>query len=313
MSLMFTLAKWMIRLSGNKKTTALPLDALCARLQGFNRSRSFSLPRDGRFRYREEKITLDTDAGTRETFPCLVMEQKEAARPEQRRAILYVYGGGMLMAPLPLFLRFAKKMGERTGADIWFPYYPLCDRFTMRDAVRMIAAAYERMTGLYGDIRWYGFSSGGVLIYLLGAYLNDLRKQGGPSLPQAKRLVLVSPGGVPVDDEERRLMAKKDATDMMLSCRYMDTIRPLLTHGRTDIPAYMLTGEGADLTGFPETWIYYSTDEVLSVKAPAFLKALKRYGVPCHLRLTPGMPHCYCATRCAETQADYDEIIRILS
>ena len=57
MSLMFTLAKWMIRLSGNKKTTALPLDALCARLQGFNRSRSFSLPRDGRFRYREEKIT----------------------------------------------------------------------------------------------------------------------------------------------------------------------------------------------------------------------------------------------------------------
>ena len=213
------------------------------------------------------------------------------------------------MAPPRMFVGFAKKMAANTGADVWFPYYPLCDEYTIRDSVRMLQQVYAAMCREYADVRWYGYSSGGALLLLLGAYLNE----NNNPLPMPEKLILISPGGVPSTEEEWEKMQSLNSKDIMLSAQYMRTIQPLLSHGKTTIPQWMQSCDGADFSGFPETWIYYGTSEVLSAKAATYDEMLTKAGVKHHLKMAKDMPHCYCTTVFfPEASEDYEETMRIL-
>ena len=208
MSLQFIITKLLVRLSGSKRITGLPEDKMLKQIRRRNKLNHFYLPKDGKFLYRDRKVQLQdpdgvgnessltvTGNGTSakeaggsflpderkrgrdvETSPlavgnavsefhCLAICQKE----KPKRAVLCVYGGGLLLAPPRMFVGFAKKMAENTGADVWFPYYPLCDEYTIRDSVRMLYEVYSAMRREYCDVRWYGYSSGGALLLLLGA------------------------------------------------------------------------------------------------------------------------------------------------
>ena len=108
-------------------------------------------------------------------------------------------------------------------------------------------------------------------------------------------------------------MQSLNGKDIMLSAQYMKTIQPLLSHGNATVPRWMQSCEGADFSGFPETWIYYGTSEVLSAKAASYDKMLTNAGVRHHLKMAPGMPHCYCTTVFfPEARADYEETMQIL-
>lgn len=321
MSIRFYVIRLLVKLLGTKRMTALPVEKLLQRIRRTNQLHRFRLPTDSDFLYRDEMITVvgldgperadqpNTGKMLTESFHCLSIRHKAGVAGKKRRAILCVYGGGLLLAPPRLFISFAKKMAGHTGLDVWFPYYPLCDRYSIRDSIRMLAGTYETMCREYEETVWYGYSSGGALLLLLGGYLNEQKSR----LPRAKKLVLISPGGIPVSPEEWEAMQEKDGQDVMLSARYMQTIKPLLLQGRQDIPYWMRTCMDADMTGFPETWIYYGTHEVLSVKAEAYDALLTQAGVPHHTKLAPNMPHCYCTTVLfPEARADYEETMRIL-
>ena len=314
MSIQLVITKLLVRLSGSKRITGLPKDKMLKQIRRRNKLNRFFIPKDGEFIYRDEKVRvmdLDGAAGNdrqpvpSEEFHCLAIRHKNKAK----RSVLCVYGGGLLLAPPPMFVGFAKKMAANTGADVWFPYYPLCDEYTIRDSVRMLQQVYDAMCREYEDVRWYGYSSGGALLLLLGAYLNENNKP----LPMPEKLVLISPGGIPSTEEEWEKMQSLNSKDIMLSSQYMKTIQPLLSHGNTTIPKWMQSCEGADFSGFPETWIYYGTSEVLSVKAAAYDEMLKKAGVKHHLKMAKDMPHCYCATVFfPEAREDYEETMRIL-
>ncbi len=56
-------------------------------------------------------------------FPCLIVREK----PEpSERAILYFFGGGMVVGPDRGDLPVMRKLCSETGCDVWFPFYPLC-------------------------------------------------------------------------------------------------------------------------------------------------------------------------------------------
>ena len=303
MSIQFVITKLLVRLSGSKRITGLPKDKMLKQIRRRNKLNRFFIPGDGKFVYRDVKVRVDdldgaVANGLSEEFHCLAICHRE----KPKRAVLCVYGGG-------LFVGFAKKMAANTGADVWFPYYPLCDEYTIRDSVRMLYEVYAAMCREYEDVRWYGYSSGGALLLLLGAYLNYKNKP----LPMPEKLVLISPGGVPSTEEEWDKMQSLDGRDVMLSAQYMKTIQPLLSHGNTTIPRWMQSCDGADFSDFPETWIYYGTSEVLSAKAAAYDEMLTKAGVRHHLKMAKDMPHCYCAAVFfPEARADYEETMRIL-
>ncbi len=318
MSIQLTITKLLVRLSGSKRITGLPVEKMLKQIRTRNKLNRFFTPKDGKFLYRDETVrVVDLDGidgnsrlpanakGHSEDFHCLAICHKN----KTGKAVLCVYGGGLLLAPPRMFIGFAKKMAANTGADVWFPYYPLCDEYTIRDSVRMLQEVYAAMCREYADVRWYGYSSGGALLLLLGAYINEKNKP----LPMPEKLVLISPGGIPSTEEEWEKMQSLNSKDIMLSAQYMKTIQPLLSHGNASIPKWMQSCDGADFSGFPETWIYYGTSEVLSVKASAYDEMLTKAGVKHHLKMAKDMPHCYCATVFfPEAREDYEETMRIL-
>ena len=318
MSIQLTITKLLVRLSGSKRITGLPKDKLLKQIHRRNKLNRFYIPTDGKFLYRDETVRvvgLDGAGGESglsvsaerlsEAFHCLAICHKN----KTGKAVLCVYGGGLLLAPPRMFVGFAKKIAANTGADVWFPYYPLCDEYTSRDSVRMLQEVYAAMCREYEDVRWYGYSSGGALLLLLGAYLNE----NNNPLPMPEKLILISPGGIPSKEEEWEKMQSLNSKDIMLSAQYMKTIQPLLSHGNTTIPRWMQSCDGADFSGFPETWIYYGTSEVLSAKAAAYDEMLTKAGVKHHLKMAKDMPHCYCATVFfPEAREDYEETMRIL-
>ena len=311
MSIQFIITKLLVRLSGSKRITGLPGDKMLKQIRRRNKLNRFFIPHDGQFIYSDKKVHLEDMDGIADEsrlsadFHCLTICHKD----KPKRAVLCVYGGGLLLAPPRMFIGFAKKMAANTGADVWFPYYPLCDEYTIRDSVRMLYEVYASMRREYDDVRCYGYSSGGALLLLLGAYLNEIKSP----LPMPEKLVLISPGGLPSTEEEWGKMQSLNGKDIMLSAQYMKTIQPLLSHGNKTIPRWMQSCDGADFSGFPETWIYYGTSEVLSAKAAAYDDMLTKAGVRHHLKMAPGMPHCYCTTVFfPEAKADYEETMRIL-
>ena len=345
MSIQFVITKLLVRLSGSKRITGLPKDKMLKQIRRRNKLNRFFIPGDSKFIYRDVKVHIDGLDGTgpallRGTmqnashemqdrgpdkkgqikadikdavfvrnnsadFHCLTIGHKE----KPKRAVLCVYGGGLLLSPPRMFVGFAKKMADNTGADVWFPYYPLCDEYTIRDSVRMLYEVYADMCREYQDVRWYGYSSGGALLLLLGAYLNEIKSP----LPMPEKLVLISPGGIPSTEEEWEKMQSLNGKDIMLSAQYMKTIQPLLSHGNPTIPQWLQSCDGADFSNFPETWIYYGTSEVLSAKAAAYDEMLAKAGVRHHLKMAKDMPHCYCtAVFFPEAREDYEETMRIL-
>ena len=102
------------KLSGAKKTFGLPEDELKKVIEKQNRSRGVFTPTDRKAHY--ETITVNG-------FPCLIV--REAEKPS-KRAILYFFGGGMVIGPDKGDLPVMRKLMRDTGCDVWFPFYPLC-------------------------------------------------------------------------------------------------------------------------------------------------------------------------------------------
>ena len=200
MSFQFFITKLLVRLSGSKRITGLPKEQMLKQIHRRNKLNRFFIPDDGKFIYSDKTVHLEDMDGTADErrssadFHCLSISH----RHKPKRVILCVYGGGLLLVPPRMFIGFAKKMAANTGADVWFPYYPLCDEYTIRDSVRMLYEVYAAMCLEYDDVRWYGYSSGGALLLLLGAYLNEINSP----LPMPEKLVLISPGGIPSTEEE---------------------------------------------------------------------------------------------------------------
>ncbi len=107
-----------MKLSGIKKKYSLPEEQFLQEVRKMNKSRGFYMPKDNKAVYKEHEVLGQK---------CLIV-QKAEQRAEQRaeRAILYMFGGGMMIGPdkgdVDVIVRFVHK----TGCDVWFPMYPLC-------------------------------------------------------------------------------------------------------------------------------------------------------------------------------------------
>ena len=87
MSIFASILRSVYKLSGAKKAFALPEDALRKEIEKQNRHRGAFTPTDHKAYY--ETITANG-------FPCLIV--RERPKPS-KRAILYFFGGGMVIGP----------------------------------------------------------------------------------------------------------------------------------------------------------------------------------------------------------------------
>ena len=153
MSILASVLRGAYRLSGAKKAFALPEDALVKVIEQQNRHRGVFVPTDHKAHYKMIEMN---------GFPCLIVRE----RPEpSERAILYFFGGGMVIGPDRGDLPVMRKLCRETNCDVWFPFYPLCMEHCITETYAMVYACYQEMISVYGggNVSTCGFSSGGAL------------------------------------------------------------------------------------------------------------------------------------------------------
>ena len=138
MSIFASILRAVYRLSGVKKSFTLPENELRKEIEKQNRHRGVFTPTDHKAYY--ETITVNG-------FPCLIV--RENPNPS-KRAILYFFGGGMVIGPDKGDLPVMRKLCRETGCDVWFPFYPLCMEHCITETYEMVYECYRRMLELYG-------------------------------------------------------------------------------------------------------------------------------------------------------------------
>ncbi len=287
------------QLSGAKKTLGLPEDALRKEIERQNRKRGVFTPTDRKAHYE----TIEVNG-----FPCLIVREKPQP---SKRAILYFFGGGMVLGPDKGDLPVMRRLMQETGCDVWFPFYPLCMEHCIAETYAMVYECYRRMIALYGggNVSTCGFSSGGALALGIAAHNNA---QAEP-LPQPRHIVAVSPGEVPWNDAERARMQALNEKDVSIDYGFMVTVEKFMRHGTSDVPDYMLSGSRGDFSGVGDIHFFYSADEVLYGALPDFEEACRRAKVPYTAFARPGMVHCYCMLPIfREAREDFAKIAEIL-
>ena len=293
------LLRGIYKLSGAKKAFGLPEDEIAKVIEKQNRNRGVFTPNDHKAHY--ETIHVNG-------FPCLIVREKE--QPSER-AILYFFGGGMVIGPDKGDLPVMRKLMRDTGCDVWFPFYPLCMEHCITDTYAMVYECYRKMIALYGggNVSTCGFSSGGALALGIAAHNNA---QEHP-LPQPRHIVAVSPGEVPWNDAEKARMQELNARDVAIDYAFMVTVEKFMRHGRENVPDYMILGSRGDFSGAGDIHFFYSADEVLYGALPDFEAACKRANVPYTAFARPKMVHCYCMLPYfKEAREDFSKITEIL-
>ena len=287
------------KLSGAKKAFTLPEEEILKVIEKQNRSRGVFTPTDHKACY--EMIDVNG-------FPCLIVR----AKPEpSERAILYFFGGGMVIGPDRGDLPVMRKLMQDTGCDVWFPFYPLCTEHCITETYEMAYECYRRMTELYGggNVSTCGFSSGGALALGIAAHNSAL----GKPLPQPRHIVAVSPGEVPWNDAEKARMQALNSKDVAIDYAFMVTVEKFMRHGQDGVPDYMISGSRGDFSGVGDIHFFYSSDEVLYGALPDFEEACKRADVPYTAFARPKMVHSYCMLPCfREAKEDFAKIADFL-
>ena len=280
MSLGSALLRGVYKLSGVKKAFSLPEEELLKAIAKANRGRGFFMPADRKAFY-EKKMVLG--------HPCLVVRARETPA---KRAILFFFGGGMVIGPDKGDAAALRKLCFGSDSDVWFPIYPLCTEYCITESYAMAFECYREMIGIYGggNVSTCGFSSGGALALGMAAHNSAL----GAPLPQPRHIIAVAPGEVPWNNEERARMLALNPRDVAIDYAFLAKGEKLMRRGRDDVPEYMLAPSRGDYAGTGDIHFYYSRDEILYGALPEFEAACDRAGVPYTVTAWAGMTHCYC-------------------
>ena len=192
-SVLYKLVKAAVKAAKIKDSLSGTKQQVLEKAAKMNEKRQFVMPEDKKANYTDHMILGQ--------YHCLEVNTKEHRK---KRAVMFVFGGGMILGSDSKDVGLCAKIARQTGTDVWFPYYPMCHEHDMLENVQMIFECYEKMLTFYKpeNIVFLGFSSGGALILDLITYINELNDSGS-SIPMPGMLIPVSPGSVPVTEAEK--------------------------------------------------------------------------------------------------------------
>ena len=212
MSVRFKILKTVYKLSGMKRMFGLPQEKLFAKAAQLNAKRGFAVPTDKKHVY--------TDVRVGERGHCLKIRQPGTQRD---KAMLFLFGGGMVIGPDAGDRKAACKLAFPCQLDVWMPWYPLCPKYNIKDAVDMVLETYRLMLREYKaeNIVFCGFSSGASLAVC--TCLHNLRQD--KPMPNPACILASSPGGVPHCEEEKREMERLGRRDIMIDPAFMELMK----------------------------------------------------------------------------------------
>ena len=257
-------------------------EEVLTRAAKMNARNPFRIPADNKANYIDHLIQKE--------YHCLEIDMEDKRR---NKAILFVFGGGMILGSDKGDIDLSRKIAEKTESDVWFPYYPMCHEHDMLENVRMVFECYQTMLEFYDpkNIVFLGFSSGGALLLDLITYINE-RIDSGEEIPMPGLLIAVSPASIPVTQDEKDRLHELDSKDIMIPESYMYLAKEIMLCGHDVEEKYLATAHG-DFRNAPETHFYYGSAETVYAFAPSYAESFKKAGAKCWIHVGEGMHHCY--------------------
>lgn len=238
---------------------------------------------------------------------CFVIRPR-GTKPQ--KAVLYLFGGGYILPPDSGDLILCGEIAGHTGAEVWFPLYPMAPSHTLAETLESTRRVYGAMLKRHKakEIRFFGTSSGGGQCLSLCMYMRSRY----PKMPLPGRLVLQSPGlQVPPSRKQMERMNELSPLDVMIPPVFFESIAPVLAEGDD---GWLLSPILADLTGYPPIDIFYGTHEVMIAYLEDFRQTCARCGVRLTEHIGEGMMHCWGAMSFVpEARAVRQEYFKALS
>ncbi len=181
--------------------------------------------------------------------------------------ILFIHGGGGMMSPTLLHYRFAEKLVKRTGAVLYFPFYPLGPEGLINEAMLHLDEVYREILKHHEpeDITIIGDSAGAALSVSVCAG-TEIKPKG---------IVLISPSvGIDKDDGEMKALEDKD---VILSVRTLELVKKYWIGNNSDLRDDFNTLR-TDYSSFPPIQLYYGTNEIFYAYINELIDKIKTDG-----------------------------------
>ena len=208
------------------------------------------------------------------------------------RKILYLHGGGWVMNSGLAQFAFAEYLARETGAEIWFPEYPIIPEHNGKEALDMSMALYRDMLKeCPGEaIALGGDSAGGGLAVSVAL---QIKAEG---LPQPNNLFLISPGcncgGTPRNDEEQAYENLLLERDPIVSTRAFPTALKLWS-GPLETDDWRVNPMTGDLKGLPPMLVFAGGHEAMEMGIRQFVEEAIRQDADVVYYVKNGEGHAY--------------------
>ena len=208
------------------------------------------------------------------------------------KKILYMHGGGWVMNSGLAQFNLAEALAKDTGAEIWFPEYPIVPEHNGKEALDMCMELYRMMLEeCPGEaIALGGDSAGGGLAASVALQI----KAEGLSRPN--NLILISPGvncgGTPRNAEERAYEELLLARDVVVSTVAFPTVLKLWS-GPLDIDDWRVNPMRGELRGLPPMLIFAGGHEAMEMGIRQFVEEAIRQDVDVVYYVKNGKGHAH--------------------
>ena len=208
------------------------------------------------------------------------------------RRILYLHGGGWVMNSGVAQFNFVEDLANRSGAEIWFPEYPIIPEHNGKEALDMCMYLYrEMLKDCPGEaIAIGGDSAGGGLAVSVALAIND------EGLDKPNNLFLVSPGtncgGAPRNSEEQAYENLLLGRDPIVSTVAFPTALKLWA-GELDINDWRVNPMRGELGKLPPMLIFAGGHEAMEMGIRQFVEEAIRQDADVVYYVKNGKGHAY--------------------
>lgn len=223
------------------------------------------------------------------------------------KLIIYLHGGGYENQPVVFQLNMIDKIINKTKAQVLMPIYPLLPFHAFGECYDILIDFYTYVLELYSDkqIILLGDSAGGGLVSGLCEYflLHNIQ------LPS--KAILLSPAvDMSMDNPEIDIYQKKD----LMLCKPLLKVWGEYWAGSNDnLYNYLVSPLYGEVKGFPNTYIYVGTNDVLYPDIIKFSDKLKTQNVKVHLNIGKEMGHVWPAYPIPEARDTIDDIADVIN
>ncbi len=291
-----------LQLSGMKGKLAKVSQKTFEEAVSYNRKHPFIMPNAHKTIY--EKIDIQTSFGI---YPCVKITQPDSCRDH---AVLFTWGGGGLLNTWKSQLGLAVKLGRDANVPVYYPIYPLATEHSLLDTMEMIVETYGKLLEDYeaDNISVIGVSSGGSQALDLITYINEYRQ----NLEKPGKVICVSPGCVPITEEERARMESLEDGDAMVSASFIYSFESISEHWGK-YPDWVQHPTVGNYSGLKQIRFYYASNETLAFAVPSFRKIMEEQNVKASFYLRDHMFHAFPVYPvCRESRDAYRDILTYL-